>query len=62
MLSIVVPCDDGDVRFITEETMGPLEVCVNKRWATMDGLMLTHLLHAGNQDIPVVRDTLALSI
>ena len=34
MLSIVVPCNDGDVR-LTEETMGPLDVCVNKRWATV---------------------------
>ena len=29
-----MPCDDGDVR-LTEETMGPLMVCVNKRWVTV---------------------------
>ena len=31
----VVPCDDGDVRLLTEEILGPLKVCVNKRWVTV---------------------------
>ena len=28
-------CDDGDVRILTGIPSGPLEVCVNKRWATL---------------------------
>ena len=31
----VVPCDDGDVRLIPDETMGPLKVCVKRRWITV---------------------------
>ena len=30
-----VQCDDGDIRLLTGEIMGPLEVCVSKRWATV---------------------------
>ena len=29
------PCDDGDIRLQTEGTMGPLQVCVSKRWASV---------------------------
>ena len=32
---IIVQCDDGDVKLLTEDTMGPLKVCVSKRWATV---------------------------
>ena len=28
-------CDDGDVRLLVGEINGPVEVCVNKRWATL---------------------------
>ena len=28
-----VQCDDGDIRIFMGETGGPLEVCVDKRWA-----------------------------
>ena len=28
-------CDDGDIRLLTGEIRGPLEVCVSKRWATV---------------------------
>ena len=28
-------CNDGDIRLLTGETRGPLEVCVSKRWATL---------------------------
>ena len=32
-----VQCEDGDVRLLVEEISGPVEVCVNKRWATVCG-------------------------
>ena len=28
-------CDDGDIQLLMGETSGPVEVCVNKRWATV---------------------------
>ena len=28
-------CDDGDIRLLTGEITGPLDVCVSKRWATV---------------------------
>ena len=28
-------CDDGDIRSSTGDIKVPLEVCVNKRWATV---------------------------
>ena len=28
-------CDDGDIRLLTGEIQGPVEVCVSKRWATV---------------------------
>ena len=31
-------CDDGDIRLLTGEIRGPLEVCVSKRWATVYSL------------------------
>ena len=30
-----VECDDGDVRLVTGDTRGQVEVCVNKRWLTV---------------------------
>ena len=28
-------CDDGDVKLLIGEIMGQVEVCTNKRWATV---------------------------
>ena len=31
-LACTVHCDDGDVRLLMGERVGPVEVCDNKRW------------------------------
>ena len=31
---VIVQCDDGDVKILSGETTGQLEVCSYKRWAT----------------------------
>ena len=28
-------CDNGDIRLLVGEISGPVEVCVNKRWAAV---------------------------
>ena len=28
-------CEDGDIKSLVEETSGRVEMCINKRWATV---------------------------
>ena len=38
-------CNDGDLKLVggTSETEGRLEVCLNKRWGTINGHGWTHI-------------------
>ena len=35
LLNRLVQCDDGDVNLLHGELMGQVQLCVNKRWATV---------------------------